>query len=443
MKNSKLGVSPVIGAVMLFAMLIMLLALFQSQLVPSMCKNQEERNAALIEKSLEKLANELSEGKSTSAVIESVHYQKYPFLYFPPSPPITVELIPYTMHISYNTSFGRRTFNITNTRIVVKTYYFYYPQIEYVYENGALFEIENNITMVKIPPENKSLTIIDGEKYTVTSNSAIPVRFTLNSEGSFYAKNLTITFNSICPEGWKNYAYVSGNTVKIVIKNVKIYVYRYAQNSEEYEANLTLLPLSNTNISLALNQSITLSVKAVDENLMTAIPGVRVNVSVKNGIVSSRELTTNSEGIATTTFTAEKTGNAEVVFNASGRVVTYHITVREIPSFYTTKWINKGGTVYGYAYNEIPLYVKVTKNGLPVANALVYFGVNNSSVAELIGYYTKSMGYTIYSYTNSSGIAKVYLEPIQNGSVEVYCYSGGSGDEITLRVVVLNQRGMM
>ncbi len=40
-------------------------------------------------------------------------------------------------------------------------------------------------------------------------------------------------------------------------------------------------------------------------------------------------------------------------------------------------------------------------------------------------------------------LSTVHLEPIQNGSVEVYCYSGGSGDEITLRVVVLNQRGMM
>ncbi len=455
-RNDERAVSPLVGAVLLFAIAVLMLGLFQANLVPSICKSQEAANAASVTKTLENLVSELNEGKQASVTLDTVHYRKYPFLVFPPSPPMIIRIEPYYVNFSYsatlpNGSVVHRSFTVKNSRLIVEMQYFYYPPTKFVYENSALFEIVNNHTVVLIPPavNNNSLklVVINKKNISVATNTPYSLNFNSVSEGEFYAKNITVTFKSVCPDAWKKYAEVSGNTVLLKASNVNVYVYRYENRKAE---NFTLIPL-NSNYTVTVNQSVTLGVKAVDD-LFAGVPGITVNVSVVGGEVTENHLVTDGNGIATTTFFAKSPGTAEVVFNASGRIVRYTIVVKKLPSFYTTVWLDKseydGKTIVGVRYSTIKLYVKVTKDGQPVSNALVYFGVNNSSVAYITGnvYVKKPMmmvGYENYSYTNSSGIATAELQLLENGSVAVYCYSGGSGDVLNLNVVVVGGMGGM
>jgi len=455
------GVSPVIGVVLLFATFMLLLSVLQVQLVPFICKSQEAKNAAVTEKTLETLANELSKGKTASATLDTVHYTKYPFLLFPPVPPLIIKTEKYNISINYNATlpngtYIHRKFNVTNTRLIVESRYFYYPITEYIYENSALFKVQNNRTLNVVSPliNNGSirLVIIDGRVVSLAANSPVPINFVPTAAGTFYVRNITISFHSLYPEGWKNYAEVKGDTVTVKGENVQVYVYKYVGNTGsqtpqvKVSQNFTLIPLGEDNYTLIANESIPLSVKAVEPNLFTAVPGIEVNVSVAgSGKLSNTNLTTNLNGVATTTFTAEKVGTSEVIFNASGKKVIYTITVEQEPGFYKTYWLNKEDYNGKIISSTIVLYAKVTKNGEPVANTLVYFGVNNSSVVELANYttvYNRRMGWWrtyqvephYYNYTNSSGIASVYVVPKENGSVTIYCYSGGSGDELSLEV---------
>ena len=452
------GVSPVIGVVLLFATFMLLLSVLQVQLVPSLCKSQEAKNAAVTEKTLETLANELSKGKTASATLDTVHYTKYPFLLFPPAPPLTIRTEKYNISIDYNVTLPNGTtvhkkFNVTCMRLIVENRYFYYPATEYIYESSALFKVQDSRTLNIVPPlmnnESVKLVIVNGRAVSLAVNSPVSINFVPTATGTFYARNITISFHSLCPEGWKNYGEVKGDTVILKGENVLVYVYEYSENTGsqppqiETSQNFTLIPMGDNSYTLLPNESIPLSVKAVEPNLFTAVPGVRINVSVAgSGKLSKTNLTTDLNGVATTTFTAERAGTSEVIFNASGKKVVYTITVEQEPGFYRTYWLNKAEYSGKTINSTIVLYAKVTKNGEPVAHTFVYFGVNNSSVVELANYtvYWWHMGmyYVLepqyYNYTNSSGIASVYVVPLENGSVTIYCYSGGSGDELTLKV---------
>ena len=456
------GVSPVIGVVLLFATFMLLLSVLQVQLVPSLCKSQEGKNAAVTEKTLETLANELSKGKTASATLDTVHYTKYPFLLFPPAPPLIIRTEKYNISIDYNVTLPNGTtvhkkFNVTSMRLIVENRYFYYPATGYIYESSALFKVQDSRTLSIVPPlmsnESIRLVIVNGRTVSLAVNSPVSINFVPAATGTFYARNITISFHSLCPEGWKNYGEVRGDTVTVRGENVRVYVYEYSESMGSQppqiktSQNFTLIPLGEDSYILLPNESIPLSVKAVEPNLFTAVPGVRVNVSVAgSGKLSKTNLTTDLNGVATTTFTAEKAGTSEVIFNASGKKVVYTITVEQEPGFYRTYWLNKAEYNGKTISSTIVLYAKVTKNGEPVAHTLVYFGVNNSSVVELANYttvYYWRMGWwrtyqevepQYYNYTNSSGIASVYVIPKENGSVTIYCYSGGSGDEISLEV---------
>ena len=440
--------------VLLFAIFMLLLSVLQVQLVPSLCKSQEARNAAVTEKTLETLANELSKGKTASAALDTVHYTKYPFLLFPPAPPLVIRLERYNISVDYNVTLPNGTtvhkkFNVTSMRLIIENRYFYYPATEYIYESSALFKVQDNRTLSIVPPvmnnESVKLVIVNGRAMSLAVNSPLSINFVPTATGTFYARNITISFHSLCPEGWKNYGEVRGDTVTVRGENVRVYVYEYSENTGSQppqvksSQNFTLIPLGDSSYTLLPNESIPLSVKAVEPNLFTAVPGVRINVSVAgSGKLSKTNLTTDLNGVATTTFTAERTGTSEVIFNASGRKVVYTITVEQEPGFYRTYWLNKAEYSGKTISSTVVLYAKVTKNGEPVANTLVYFGVNNSSVVTLAEPVTWMWGQVLepqyYNYTNSNGITSVYVVPQENGSVTVYCYSGGSGDEISFSV---------
>ncbi len=460
-KLSSSGVSPVVGAVLMFVIAMIFLSIMQTQLVPSLCRSQEANNAKAVEKALSEFTLQLSSGKSATLALDTVHYRKYPFLLFPPSPPLIVKVQKYNVTVDYNAtlpngSVVHRTVNLTTSRVVVGLGYFYYPPTSFVYENTALFKREGNATLTVVSPqlsnETVKLVIVNAKERSVATNSPVSLSFTPVAVGEFYAKNLTIRFRSICPQAWAKYAEVNGNEVVLKGENVNVLVYTYSEGDYTPAGrNFTLIPLGPDRYTITNNDSISLSVMAVD-SIFAPVPGVVVNVSVTGGIgtVSPETVTTGRDGVVSTVFHAQKAGSGYVVFNASGKVVKYYITVGKLPTFYTTYWVDKSYYENRTITRITPLYAKVTRNGEPVANALVYFGVNNSSVVKIgnaVGevymcccpmmcYYVNVVTGNYTNYTNSSGITTIYVQPIENGTVSVYCYSGGSGDTLTLRVRV-------
>jgi flagellin-like protein len=454
------GVSPVIGAVMLFAIAVLTIGILQIQLVPSMCKSKEAKNALKVAKSLEEFTNELSEGKRASITVDTAHYTKYPFLLTPPDPALVVKVEPLNISVNYtvvlpNGTIMSRNVTVRSSRLIVENLYYYYPVTKYIYENSALFEVEGNKSITLIPPSIDNSTIrfvvVNSSSKSFATNAPVSLQFSPVSEGEFYAKNITISFKSVCPDGWKDFAEVSGNTVTLKGEGVRVLVYQYTEGNYAQSTsygNYILLPTGGSNYTLSVNGSIMLSVMAVRPDLLTGVPGVKVNVTATGGKLSSTSLTTDQSGIATVEFTASEAGTYVITFNASGEIVKYTVFVKQTPGFYNTYWLDKD-KYNGMTISSVtPLYAKVTKNGQPVANTMVYFGVNNSSVVDLVnytvyyyycmggGYYYTEYSAEYYNYTNSSGIASVYVLPKENGTVSIYCYSGGSGDKLVLKVRV-------
>ncbi len=444
------GVSPVVGAVLVFVIAMIFLSVMQTQLVPGLCRSQEANNVKTVEKAMSEFTLQLSSGQSAALTLDTVHYRKYPFLVFPPSPPLVVKVQNYNVTVDYNASLPNgsivhRTVNLTTSRVIVGLDYFYYPVTSFVYENTALFEKEDNATWAIVPPqisnETVKIVIVKAKQRSIATNSPVSLSLTPVAVGEFYARNITIRFRSICPQAWEKYAEVNGNEVLLRGENVKVLVYTYSEGNTtgiSQNSNFTLLPLGPDNYTLMNNGTLTLSVMAVND-IFTPVQGVRVNVSVSGGIgvVSPQSAVTGKDGVVSVTFQAKKAGSGYVLFNASGRTVKYHIVVGKLPTFYNTYWLDKSYYENTTITSGEYLYAKVTRNGQPVANTLVYFGVNNSSVLGLYGV-GKGMQSQVYSYTNDSGISGIYIQPLKNGTVSVYCYSGGSGDTLVLKVRVAN-----
>ncbi len=368
------AVSPLIGFVLLLAIIMGFIGIVQSRWVP-------EWNKAVEAEHLSKLESEISEipkimfisattGKQGTVSIDAgCEYPSRGFLINPPTASTTVTAVPLRIEVEFNETmpngsiFHYSPVNYTTYAIVVQPNYFYTQRPEIVIEHSAIIETSGgsaiNISSPISFAKNKvHLFIVNATFSSISANRLLNLQFNpVSYGGDVFVKNATITVKVLNETfDWWNKTlkdiFGAGNVtadksskkITIELSNTTLSMsYLIAQVlsggsvkvSERVEP-YRVVPLSNNTLSMLESEQREVSVKVLDiyNNPVRRYPYINSSVvsgSDKCRIVSSSPQT-DEEGKFKATVEALDTGNCKIEFllykiNSQYNKTTYSITV--------------------------------------------------------------------------------------------------------------------
>lgn len=356
------GVSVLVGFILLMMTLMLFLALLQTQMIPSICKDVELKNLNEITEELEALDRSIIEDKMTAIPFDlGVRYPRYPFLLSPPTMAAQVIAEPIAIDVSYdeilpNGSIIHRTLHDTSDSITIRLNYFYNRGYEMNLENTAIFRVVSDRALkicdqqiftqggIKIPFVNATFNSFSSSQ--PVNIAVVPVSY----GGYVLAKNVTVNFTTRFPDYWRNISSeltglgytvtVNGNDVSIRFSNVTrlemsyVLLFKGVSISALQYSNVVkpepvrMIPTNPTmNYTLNINGSLILGVKVVDR-FNNPVGGVPTSITLNGvGEVKPNFAYTNSYGEVFTIYTANETGSATVNFSTSFAHVVYRIEV--------------------------------------------------------------------------------------------------------------------
>ncbi len=442
------GVSVLVGFILLMMILMLLLSVIQSVGVPKICEKYEAKAMNSYLEAFSKLSSELAGGESATLTLESVYYPNYLFLLTPSPSSFNLVTKNETISISFqavlpNGSVQSFELQVPSKLIVLTPGFYYYPSNELIFENTAVFRKVNSkmivVSQQKMVGAGVTVVGITGKDISISSSSPQSFYFSLLSSGSVDVKNVTLTFDSVNPDYWKEVgATVNGDKVTFKLNNTVLYFRIYGLETQKLfgvKENFggRVLMLENSKISITKGQTVELGIKVVNDYFQP-IAGVNVSVKSNVGSVSISKLKTGANGIAKVSVTAEYSG--DVTFTTPYGKATYHITVTSIPlpsgsGPFSVEWVNKSelDSYYGNVWNaskdvEKTLKVSVNYNGEPVNGVNVNFVSTNTSVV-----YVPTQNTTVNGYAEVNAVAE------NNGSTTLIAYVAGSYDTLNLSVI--------
>ncbi|NOY11367.1 MAG: DUF2341 domain-containing protein [Archaeoglobi archaeon] len=438
------GVSPVIGFILLLQILIIFLAFVQTTLIPDQLKRIEADNVKVIKSEFDKFSAEISSGENAYLVVKTPQYPDYLFLLTPEPAGFSIRLEPFTINVSMNLTLPNgtevrveRAFESARLYLTVENYF--YPDTTFVLENTALFQESNGRVAAvgdqKMVKNGLNLVLIRGEMSSAYNSPHEFAFHVVSSGGRYYAKNITVSFDSYYPDYWRGLGYnVTGNRVSIEIPSgffSATVLSPVEGGRERAQAMIKLNPFDS--YTLSPGDTVDFEVQLIDRYL-NPVAGERVNVTVSGGVgTATPDLTeTDTAGVARTTFRATTPGTGSVTFTYANLSQSYEVTVKSTGSaaggILQVSWLNSSGTwdVGTSGFLRL-LAVKVTDtSGQPIPSVPVSFAVSNTSVVELN---------TTSAYTNADGIAYTLAFAKSNGSVSIYAFAGDAGDVLSYSVV--------
>ncbi len=448
LKDSK-AVSPVIGFILLLQILIIFLAFIQTNVVPDQMKKIEADNVRSVKGEIAKFSALVSAGSDAYLVVKTPEYPDYLFLLTPEPAGFSVMTEPFRINVSLNLSLPNGSkMEITKTyesrRLYVTVNNYFYPDTTFVFENTAVFQKSNGgygtageQNMVK---NGLNLVIL---RSNISESYNAPHEFSfkpVSSGGRYYAENMTLEFQSVNPDYWRNEGFnVSGNTVSIRIPSgsFSITVISDREINPNSEYMIKTNPFDSYTLSVGDFQEFGVLIL---DSYLNPVPGANVNASVSGRIGSITHLTqeTDSSGVARISFRAESPGNGSVQFTSGNLTADYSVTVRSpqagnASTLVQVSWLNTSGTWdVGASGSRKLLLVKVTDlQSTPIPGIEVRFSITNSSVLSLNA---------TTALTDSDGIARVEASAMANGSVRVYAFAGDGGDIIEFNITNITWR---
>lgn len=428
------AVSPLIGFVLLLAIIMGFIGIVQSRWVP-------EWNKAVEAEHLSKLESEISEipkimfistttGKQGTVSIDAgCEYPSRGFLINPPTASTTVTAVPLSVEVEFNETmpngsiFHYSPVNFTTYAIVVQPNYFYTQRPEIVIEHSAIIETSGgsaiNISSPISFAKNKvHLFIVNATFSSISANRLLNLQFNpVSYGGEVFVKNATITVKVLNEtfDWWNNTLkdiFGAGNvTADKSSKKITIELYnttlsmsylvaqvssggsvKVNENVEPYR----IVPLSNNTLSMLESEQREVSVKVLDiyNNPVRGYPYVGLSVvsgSDKCRIVSSSPQT-DEEGKFKATVEALNAGNCEIEFllynvNSKYNKTTYSITVSTLSGggggvFY----ISPAGRVF---YSPIAVGLEVDIYHGPIDGIIDESNPPSESPQELINNWEK------------------------------------------------------
>ncbi len=444
------GVSVLVGFILLMMILMLFLSVIQSVGVPKICEKYEAETMNSYLESFSKLSSELVRGESATLMLEGVYYPNYLFLLTPSPSSFSLVTKNESIYVSFqallpNGSVQNFEVEVPSKLIVLTPGFYYYPSNKLIFENTAVFrKVSSKMIVVsqqKMVGAGVTVVGITGKDISISSSSPQSFYFSLLSSGNIDVKNVTLTFNSVNPDYWREVgAIVNGSRVTFKLNNTvlyfRIYGLEYPKNfgvKENFGGRIFML--KNSKVSITAGQTVELGIEVVNDYFQP-IAGVNVSVDATGGKVSLKELKTNVNGIAEVSFTAKTAGVYYVTFTTPYGKATYQVTVTAVSlpfgrGPFNVRWVNKSelDSYYGNVWNaskdvEKTLEVSVSYNGEPVNGVNVNFVSTNTSVVSVPAQNT-----TVNGYAEVNAIAE------NNGSSTLIAYVAGSYDTLNLSVI--------
>ncbi|ADC65576.1 Protein of unknown function DUF2341 [Ferroglobus placidus DSM 10642] len=443
------ALSPVVGFILIIQILIIFLTLVQTVFIPDHLKKIEADNVEKLRGEVEKFSALASSGERAYMLVTLPDYPEYLFLLTPEPAGSSIYAEEFNITLKYTEVLPNGTKvdvlkNLKSSRIYVRVENYYYPDVTFIFENGAIFQKQDKAIVAVgdqalINSEIK-LTILKGN-LSLAYNTPKEIAFQLVSTGGFvYGENISITFESVNPDFWRKYGSVSGNIVTINASSGVIRINVYAFEGESVSRKpyrlLKLNPFDE--YTVAKGDVKEFGVILLDR-FNNPVVGETVNVSVTGGIgtvdgLPSISKVTDSAGRVYVSFKATSSGEGTVTFEVGNLSASYSIKVVAPQvsgaSLINVEWLNKANLESpwdAYLEGRRVLSVKVYDQDLqPIPDIDVKFVVTNSSVVELNATVAR---------TNSSGIASVEAYPLANGTTKVYAFAGDAGDVLNLTII--------
>ncbi len=480
MSMNKKGVSVLVGFILLMMTLMIFLAILQTQMVPSMCKDAEFKHLNKIIDELQTLSKDIIDNRLTTVTLDlGISYPRYPLLISPPTMASSVTSKRYAIELSYeeilpNGSIISRSSNYTTDSIEIYLNYFYNRGYKLLFENTAILRfigrrfIGEAADQQMFTRDEIRIPLINATFESFTSSQPIDLVVVPISYGGYVmAKNVTIRFRTDCPSYWikikpklENMGYnvtVSGNNVTVTYQNVTkleisytvllkgVSVSALQYSNIETPKPFMIIPTNpTTNYSVRIGESIVLGVKVLDE-YNNPVRGYPVNVTLTGvGSITPSVVYTDKSGCANVVFSSNKSGEATVNFSASCGFVLYKISVigtgvqLSFP-YGVTYDANTPGAVFAFG-NEtylnppssnttptVPLpTTNITKDdGVYLVSEAVGTGYHAAQRFEIYGLNTTNVIETYVNW-NGYGVGRYY----EGESLYIWNYTKGAYDLI-------------
>ncbi len=451
-KMNKRAVSPVVGMVLVLAIIAGVMSIIQTQYIPRWDYQKEAQSYNTLLSEMKEIPAMLTTSQSSTAVkIDAgTSYPQYPFLVNLKSSYGVIKIVPENVSVSY-TVFGKKVKeNYTSSAIIVRPYYLYLPQVNVTYEHGAVIVYGKNyakpvvLSQVAFSKDSISLPVVESNNFSAAARTFV-LHFYLISRGEGnQVSNLTITFQTKYPKLWSDIlsriygsgVSVSGDTVTLHISGpvtLSISAWNtYAQPvgtavSRRYVSAVIAVP---EKVFLNPGQRSEVNVQLLDR-YGNPITNASVEVTVDNASVcklfvnnslSDRgRFTTSIDGVANIFVEALNAGKTQIKITTpvpainGGRnttVITVNVTkLQTSPESYTIDIVHANASLSGYyyvgrcccwrSYYDVYTYdilVKLMLNGKEQSNTPVNF------------YFVDSNGNYLFmdtSFTNSTGYARL------------------------------------
>ncbi len=461
MPESK-AVSPVVGMVLILAIIAGLMSIIQTKYVPQWDYQKEAQTFRTLLSEMNSIPSILTQ-KSTSTSIQihaGVEYPQYPFLINPSASYGILKTVPEKVKVSYKVYGSSIKEEFNSSAIVVSPLYLYMNPVNITYEHGAVIEYGKNyrrpimLSQVAFSKNEINIPIITSKNTSYAAESVTLHFYMISSGKEKKVYNLSLSFETLYPELWKTTlekiygkdatVKVSGNYITISF-NRSLYLAIPAWSLSTQPTSISNTSSHSVSAILVTPQHIYLNPGEVDSVSMQILdkygnPMKNATVEVKvendsvckilanNTVTDKINLTTDFNGIcrvylkgflpgstkviAKTDIPSSPSGSNETVFNvtvtnketgSSYELKVIHANSTEIGSY--IKYYSKGCCCKHKCSSYYPVYlydilVKATKNGKSVKNVPVNFYLIDSE---------DNIVYMGIAFTNTSGYAHLML----------------------------------
>ncbi|WP_456328753.1 DNRLRE domain-containing protein [Archaeoglobus sp.] len=453
------AVSPLIGFVLLLAIIMGFIGIVQSSWVPEWNKAVEAKHLDEVSYEVAELSEAVSLAASTGnpakVVIDAgVKYPEYYILLSPSKAAGSVGKRELWVNISGTVDSTPYSKNFTTYAITYKPNYLYSSSPELVFEHSAIFKVENSYLVVNSDQSSFTRSKITIYLINATFN---PFSTTENVNLVFYpvsyggSTRFSGTIEFVCYDertaSWWNETLSSiygsdnvtqgGRKITLNVNNVELsinYFVATATSAGEVEvASETspagLQPLSESSYTVYEGTTVPLGVRVVDE---FNNPVRNVAVSVTDSCHTTTTKTADDNGEVWYYFNADNIGSCDVTFTIATVSLGYSVNVNPPPTggsgcIYNAYWMEGDSLTWNVSQEGASktLNFKVMYGSDPVYNAQVYFAVDNTSVVSASNYEDK---------TDPSGVAQIALTALANGDVSVIGTVASCTDVINLTV---------
>lgn len=461
------AVSPLIGFILLMAIIMGLIGILQSTAVPQWNRAVESGHLSSLKYEVADISKVVSISASTGnpakvVLNAGVKYPNYYILFSPSKASTTISSKNLSVNIS---SINNPSHNIQDqsSAMIVEPNYYYSSKSKLIYEHSAVLRKElNGIVLAEsdqsaFNDNSIHLTIIKANFGSFATTETASLILVPESYGGSQLFSGSIEFESYdesTAEWWnktlgriygEDNVTVSDNKVSLKVQNVSLSISvfsAYAVSSGEIIANpgtsgLNLVQISQNDFSIYFGSTVILAAKTIDDY---GNPVRNALVSISDSCNGYSSQNSDERGFVIYYFNANCIGSQSVTFSVGGDTLNFNINVQASPSSggggggtFTLYWYNNTSEapINDYTWdvrdmsNQTRFYVRVTFEENPVSNLPVYFAFNKSTI---ISVNDKSVA------TDANGYAFINLTANMNGSVAVVAIASDSSARLNITI---------